>query len=147
MINAWANLPNAKHIDRIFADVQKNPDKWADAMNSARDAARVDERYAAWDAARVDERAAIRKVLWYAARNTVWYATVNVSTRDAASDISFGAISALTAWDDCAYLLDEKPEDVLILALLGNQAAILIYPACVALQSNQNSCTLTNSIV
>jgi len=87
---AWADLPNAKHIDRILADLKKNPDRWYATRNAASDAARDD----------------------------AWYA----------------ALLALIAYDDCAYLLDEKPEHVQILALLGNQVAILLYPACIALQ-------------
>ena len=82
---AWDDLPNAKHIDRILADLKRNPYNWG----------------AAWTAA-----------------------------RNAAQD----AILALIAYDDCAYLLDEKPEHVQMLALLGNQAALLLYPACVAMQ-------------
>ena len=106
---AWADLPNAKHIDRILDDLKKNPDNWSDARGAARNATKNDARYAAWNAA------------WYTARVAAFYT-------------AWGAILALVAYDDCAYLLDEKPEHVQILALLGNEKAILLYPACVALQ-------------
>ena len=112
----WDNLPNAKHIDRILADVKINPEKWNAAVNGARNVAGDD----AWDAAR---NATIN-----AARNAAW---------DAAWDAVRSAIIALVAYDDCAYLLDEKPEDVKMLALLGNTAAILLYPACVVLQKEK----------
>ena len=52
---AWAHLPNAKHIDRILADLKKNPKKW-DAENNA---------------------------VWTAARDAAWDAANNVSTKDA----------------------------------------------------------------
>jgi len=112
MTTAWADLPNAKHIDSILADLKKNPDRWSaawtaewnTAWNAARDAARTDEWAAAYGAA-----------------------------RSAAGTAAKGAILALIAYDDCAYLLDEKPEHVQMLGLLGNQAALLLYPACLAL--------------
>jgi len=130
---AWADLPNAKHIDRLLADLEKNPDKWSAAWSAERYAAWSTERYAAWDAARdaawyaswyaarTDARNAARDAAWSAARNAAWYA-------------AWYAILVLIACDDCAYLLDEKPEHVQMLALLGNQAALLLYPACVAMQ-------------
>jgi len=122
---AWADLPNAKHIDRILADLKRNPYNWGAVRNAARNAA----WNAAWDAARDAARSAARN----AARNAAWDAArdaASLAARNAAQD----AILALIAYDDCAYLLDEKPEHVQMLALLGNQAAILLYPACVAMQ-------------
>ena len=118
---AWADLPNAKHIDRILADLKKNPDKWDAVWDAEWNAAWNAAWYAAWYAVRT----AARDDAW----NAVWDAT-----SDAASDATRGASLALIAYDDCAYLLDEKPEHVQILALLGNQVAILLYPACIALQ-------------
>ena len=126
---AWADLPNAKHIDRILADLEKNTDNWYAAWDAERYAA----WYAAWDAARdavwntarTDARDATRDAAWYAART---------AASDAAWYAAWGAISALIAYDDCAYLLDEKPEHVQMLALLGNEKALLLYQACVALQ-------------
>jgi len=114
---AWADLSNAKHIDRILADLKKNPDKWDAVWDAEWNAAWNAAWYAAWYAVRT----AARDDAW----NAVW---------DATSDAARGASLALIAYDDCAYLLDEKPEHVQILALLGNQVAILLYPACIALQ-------------
>jgi len=125
---AWADLPNAKHIDRILADLEKNPDGWYDARVAAWDAAWTAAWDAAWDAA----RDAARDDAWYAARSAAWNAA-ETAAWDAAQD----AILALIAYDDCAYLLDEKPEHVQMLGLLGNQVAILLYPACVALQKHE----------
>ena len=126
---AWSDLPNAKHIDRILADLKKNPDRWS--------AARTTEWAAAWNAA----RSAVWNAAWYAARDAAkdaeWNAAMTAArttASEAAWYAAWGAILALVAYDDCAYLLDEKPEHVQILALLGNQVAILLYPACLALQ-------------
>jgi len=143
---AWADLPNAKHVDRILADLKKNPEKWAAARDAAwaaaRDAAwaaaRNTARVAAWDAAYDAARTDARDAVWDAAydaartdaRDAVWYA---------AWYAGWGAISALIAYDDCAYLLDEKPEHVKMLGLLGNEKAILLYSACVALHQKEVS--------
>jgi len=122
---AWADLPNAKHIDRILDDLKKNPDNWSDARGAARNATKNDARYAAWNAAWNAASDAARND----ARNAAWYA----ARADARADAR-DAISALIAYDDCAYLLDEKPEHVQMLALLGNEKALLLYQACLALQ-------------
>jgi hypothetical protein len=113
---AWSDLPNAKYIDLVIASMKKNPAALAAAWGAARGAARA----AAWDAAAA--RAAARDAAWDAA----W---------DAAKEAAWTAVLALIAWDDCNYLLEENPEDVKMLALLGHQAAVLLYPACVALQN------------
>ena len=138
---AWDDLPNAKHIDRILTDLKKNPNRWSaawtDARTAAWNAAMTDARDAAWNAARTAAWNAARTAAYSDASDAERYAALNAA-RDAARDAAFytawGAILALITYDDCAYLLDEKPEHVQILALLGNQAAILLYPACVALQ-------------
>jgi len=139
---AWEHLPNAKHIDRILADLKKNPNRWSAAwtaewtaewnaaMTAARNAAWSAERYAAWDAARTAAWGSARYAAGDAARYSAWTA----ARGDARGAAASGAILALITYDDCAYLLDEKPEHVQMLGLLGNQAALLLYPACVAMQ-------------
>jgi len=122
---AWADLPNAKHIDRILADLKRNPDRWAATRNAARTAAMDAARNAAWSAERY--------AAWDAARTAAWSAA-RTAASDAAFNTAWGAILALIAYDDCAYLLDEKPEHVQMLALLGNEKALLLYQACLALQ-------------
>ena len=126
-----------------MANVQKNPNKWA----ADRDAAWVAAYIAALDSIRdpayeiVWEAAAdVYETVWEAGtdvHDVAWLATASDVSWEVAHDARYtvrGAIVALIAYDNCAYLLDEKPEDVLMLGLLGNDAAILIYPACVALQ-------------
>jgi len=140
----WSHLPNAKHIDRIIADLGKNTGAWTAAWDA--------EWYAAWNAASADARTAAR----VAARNAAGTAAsdaartaARVAARNAAGTAASdaaenaamtagcGALLALIAYDDCAYLLDEKPEYVQMLGLHGNQAARLLYPACVALQQKE----------
>ena len=126
MTTAWSHLPNASHIDRIIADTQANPDKWrAVARTTATDIS-DDAWDAAWDAA-WDTRGAARDDAATAACDAAW------DTRGGARS----AINALVAYDDCAHLLDNDPEHVRLMALLGSDAAILLYPACVALNKQR----------
>ena len=125
---AWADLPNAKHIDLLLADLEKNPDKWSAARSAAWDAASDAAWTAAWTAA--------WDAVWDAARGDAMSAASDAAW-DAAMTAGCGALLALIAYDDCAYLLDEKPEHVQMLALLGNEKALLLYQACVALQKHE----------
>ena len=128
---AWADLPNAKHIDLLLADLEKNPDKWSAARSAA--------WTAAWDAAWNAVWDAERGAAWDAAFDSAWYAARTDAQAPAWGAAASGAdardaILALIAYDDCIYLLDEKPEYVQMLGLLGNQQALLLYPACIVLQ-------------
>ena len=111
MTTAWAHLPNAKHIDRVLADLSARPEVW--------DAARA----AAWDDSRGDALGGV----WAAARNAALYA-IHGAALDAARD----AIRALIAWDDCSELLDLPPDAVRLLAASGHHPAVLLYPAVLA---------------
>jgi hypothetical protein len=119
---AWADLPNAKYIDLVLASMNKNPAAWDAAWGAAWNAA--------WGAAKDAARAMVREAVWDEVRDAAWGAA-----SDAAWGAAWDATLALIAWDDCDYLLEEKPENVKMLALLGNHAAVLLYPACVALQN------------
>jgi len=123
---AWADLPNAKYIDMIMYSLKKENTAWVAVKDAAWDTARLAARDAAYNAAKGAAKGAARDAAYNAAR-------------DAAYNAAYNAARALIAWDDCGYLLEEKPEDVKKLALLGNQAAVLLYPACVALQSRVQS--------
>jgi len=155
---AWADLPNANYIDIILGLLKKENTAWVAVKDTARvavkDTARDAAYYAAYNAAKGAARDAAWDAAYNAARDMAW-----VAVKDTARDAAKGAVKgdpwgaawtapynalkgaawdaarALIAWDDCGYLLEETPEDVKTLALLGNQAAVLLYPACVALQS------------
>ena len=116
MTTAWAHLPNAGHIDRILAHVKAHPDKWTagydkKAWKAAWDAVRGVARDEAWVAA----RGAARDETWVAAR---------------------GAIAALIAWDEAGDLFSQPIEVAKFLADEGNPTAILLYPAMVVMQEN-----------
>jgi hypothetical protein len=129
---AWADLPNAKYIDLVMDSVKKNPAPWNAAWDAAKAAAKNAPWNAAWDAA----KAAAKNAAWAAAKDPAWDAARDAA-RDAAWSSAYDAILALTSWDDYGYLLEENPEDVKMLALLGNQAAVLLYIGCLALQHTQ----------
>jgi len=118
---AWADLPNANYIDIILGLLKKENTAWDAAKDAAYNAAKGAAREAAYNAAKG------------AAREAVWNPAYNAA-RDAAYNAAYDAVRALIAWDNCGYLIKETPEDVKMLGLLGNQAAVLLYPACVALQ-------------
>ena len=126
---AWAHLPNAAHIDRVLASMKKNPEKWSAAWDAAGNAAWDAAGDAAWDAA------------WDAAEGAAGGAAggaVLEAALDEAWDAAGGAILALVAWDDCAYML-ELPEDALkVLRAVGNEQAILLSAAAHALR--ETSC-------
>ena len=128
----WSHLANAKHIDRIIGHVKANPTPWDEvthevtfaavrkAFNAA--AAVATPRNTAWSAA-WDAAAEAQRDNW----SSMWEATRS-------------AILALVAWDRAGGLMDLPAEQVKVLALLGDQAAILMYPAIRAMETK---CRLT----
>lgn len=121
MTTAWAHLPNAVHIDRVMEHVKKHPRKWDVAQDAARGAAWA----AAWEAT----RAAARNAAWGAA----WDAAQEAA-QEAARDAAREAVCALIAWDEAGDLLSQPIEVAKFLADEGNPAAILLYPAMLAMQ-------------
>ena len=127
----WAHLPNAKYIDMILANLKLHATIWAGAPYDV-------SRNVAWHTARgVAGPEAI------SAWNTAW-PVVSVSVQDEvygeacgeayddACDAAMGAILALIAYDDCAYMFDCDLDEIKILAKLGDPRAILLLPACIA---------------
>jgi hypothetical protein len=106
---AWAHLPNAPHIDRILADLRARPQVWDSAWASALASAWDSALASAWD-----------------------------SAYDSARDSAWGALAALIAWDDCAVLLDAPVEHVRALAVLGNEQAVLMLPACIVFNQTES---------
>ena len=122
MTTAWAHLPNATHIDRVLAHLKQHPDRWEAARGAARGAAWGAARGAALDAAWEATRGAALDAAWGAALDAVW-------------GVARGAVVALIAWDDCAYLLDQTPELLQAqINLVGDRRAVLLLPAVVAMR-------------
>ena len=123
-VTAWAHLPNARHIDRVLADLKARPEVWTAARDAAWDAAWT----AAWDAA----RAAAWTAAWVAARDAAW---------DAAWDAARDAVAGLVAWDDVAYILTLPPDAVRMLIATctdhHKHAAVMLLPASIALNRGE----------
>ena len=114
-MSGWSHLANAKHIDLIIAHVKANPAAWESAVYVARDAA-----YAA---------------AWNAAVEAARFRFVNI--RGVRAAVVRHAVCALVAWDYAGGLMDSPAEQVKVLAILGDQAALLMYPAIAAMETTQ----------
>ena len=104
-MSEWSHLPNARHIDWIIRDVKLNLSDW----DAARDAA--------WDAVRFAAQNAAKNAVKNAAQDAAWGAAQN-------------AILALIAYDHAGALFDRPVDQVRVMAILGQPAAILLLLAC-----------------
>ena len=124
----WSHLPNASRIDQVLAHVKANPKEWHAARDAASDAAWIAASDAAWIAASDAVQVAARVAAWDAARVAAWVAAWDAAY-DAAWVAAYDAVLTLVAWDHSGSLLDLPSDQVLMLAKLGQPAAILMYPA------------------
>ena len=127
----WAHLPNVKYIDMILADLRAHPDNWGRAGNTGISATLDVAEDTAWNTSRTTERAAAV----HAVRSAVCAVLSQLAT--AAARTARWAILALTAYDDCAYMLDCDPNDLELLAKLGDYRAILLLPACIVFKTSK----------
>ena len=120
-MNAWSNLPNAKHIDWVLASFKSNIDIWSQASDQAWKQAYEQAWSQARDQARVQARVKAYNQAWNQA-----YKQAYSQARNQAS----GVLLALAAYDDCdQYLsmtfdelktwtaLTEKPQAILLLPM------------------------------
>jgi hypothetical protein len=122
---AWAHLPNAAHIDRVLAHAKANPAKWTAAWDAAWGVAWDAALAAALDAALdADLTAALDT-----ARDVAW---------DAALDAAWGACAALITWDYASELMSYTPEQLKFLVDEGAHAAVLLYPAVLAMYEDKS---------
>ena len=122
MPNAWDDLPNGKRIDAIIKGppIRMYPnrcpfgtDSWVSADKQAYGLALSQGRQPIW--------------------SSIWTYIAKVSKPYLHEyNLLLDACHALIAWDDCEYLLDLDPDAVRLLAGVGNDAAILLYPAVLA---------------
>ena len=151
----WGHLPNAKHIDRVLANLRVHPEEWGAAWYAVRGAAWDAARSATWDAARSAAWGAARGAVGDAVGDAVWdtawdavgdaaggaagdavWDAARSATWNAARNAAEDAVCALVAYDDCAYLLDLSPDVVRAhYALTDEPAALLLLPAVIALST------------
>ena len=135
IMEIFANLPNG-NLSRIFDHRMRHRDAWEDAWVAAY-----------FDVDRVGFPSAKENYLYNVVRSAafdqareslsedrckIWSSITSVT-----NSVLFEVILALLADDNCGYLLDEEPEHVRTLALLGNYSAAMLLPACLALHSTK----------
>lgn len=132
-MSEWSRLPNAHHIDRIlkslpnlssvpYCDPTFDPvyeDAWSAAFNEVFGGKKYDA--------------------YLAARREAYNVTLAVALVDYVYSTGRDAILALVAYENCAYMLQEKPEYVEVLASLGVDGAILLLPIIKGLTLNPAS--------
>ncbi len=129
--NSWSRLPNAKYIKQLLDSVLLSPCMWMGGTELPTVAWTVAQNAAlalTWD----PTRNAAWNTAWCTASTAVWN-----GTGSAASAAARGAILALVVYDNSGYLLDENPEHVKLLASLGVEEAILLFPACEVLAKEE----------
>jgi hypothetical protein len=133
MTNEWYDLPNAKHIDRVLTHVAVFTDRWLRAAYNMP----VDTRVDALNEFRNQMLCSGREQRCSVARAVV---TRNLppDTPHKVAEFARTAITALAADDDCAYMLDTPPTVVRFLAGTGNNAAVLLLPAVIAMYEGES---------
>ena len=123
MANAWAHLPNAKLIDRLAADYARQPDAWSDAWGQT--------------ASLVGK--ATRDIVWrgtWTEASGADHAATRACVRKLESALLWRPCITLIAWpEDSALMLDMPVDAVRLLAASGHHPAVLMLPACIALNS------------
>lgn len=109
----YDHFPNAVHIRRVIASDRANLSVWERVS---------DDIHATGDRTFLYMEPCIRSI------GEHWRDVINAAATDAAHT----AILALIAYDQCEYMLDAEPDDITMLALLGDTCACLILPACKA---------------
>ena len=139
-MSKWSHLANAKHIDLIIAHIKANPTAWDEELLKLELVELDEAAFQARKAALGYAWLAVKDKSCDSARNAVWATVWNSpmdANMDAAMDAADGAALALVAWDHASGLMDLPAEQVKVLALLGNQAAILLYPAIAVMETTQ----------
>ncbi len=118
-MNSWDDLPNAKHIDRIVRSMNMDPVVWNDVWPKVECLITSDIGDNAWAEASRQEFVEIRNYIYQFAPDPGWLGAEY-------------SVLALCAWDGCAYMLDSDPDELTVLAKLGDHRAIMLLPACIA---------------
>ncbi len=131
-MNAWAHVPNAVYIDRVLASVVAHPEVWLATFS---DTSFVIEKYfkAMREKPEIDTK--VFSALSLELSNKVLGVDM-YAERLLVCDI----FEVLLAYDDCGYMLDSEPEELIVLATLGDDRAMLLLPACKALRLEKELC-------
>ena len=131
MSTTWKHLPNAPHISRIYESAYANIKAWRKAQPP--------NRATGWWAAHCDACQEIKQIGRSGLVNSWGAIAKDVRATSPKAPITGNilglvsiqdAVLALVAYDDCAYMLDSAPDDIAMLAMLGDPKAVLLLQAC-----------------
>ena len=140
-MNAWSNLPNAKHIDWVLDSLKSNIDIWNQAWNQAWEQASDQAWNQVWNQAYDQARDQVwnqaRVKAYNQARDQAWSQAFAIKAYDQARDQAriqawnqvYGVLLALIAYDDCDQYLAMTFDELKTWALISeNSQAILLLP-------------------
>ena len=144
MITAWSHLPNAKHIDRILSHFKSHTADW----DAARDENMDESRSAAWRVAKHVVEGVNIDAIWWAAHSALYDVTIRLGRAMTLTEnwnpvwyharhAAWCTILALIAWDESAEYLNLSSKQVRIMALLGDNKAILLLPAVLVFEKSK----------
>jgi hypothetical protein len=123
-MRAWNNLPNARYIDQLLADLKSHAEELGAAWDAAGiaidgddyESARNEALEAVWPVDRGTAWNAVLDATWSVARGSAWYAAWSAGT-------------ALIGWDHSAKYLSMTSEELEVwYALSDDPAALLLMP-------------------
>ena len=130
-MNAWSNLPNAKHIDWVLASLKSNIDIW----NQANDQAWSQSFEQAWSQARVQ--------VWNQARvkayNQAWSQSFEQANDQARYQVN-GVLLALAAYDECDQYLRMSYNELKTWALVSENSQVILLLPMVYVKEKINEC-------
>lgn len=144
-MSTWSYLPNSEYIDRILADVKTYPNIFSTTNDMARISGALGEQNTRMGRTSLAEahqtsRAIIKSMNRSEAWKTSWYA-VDMTIMRSPAPISYSAkgsakssILALIAWDSASNYFNLSSDEVTVLAILGDNKAILMLPSILAFE-------------
>ena len=133
MTTRWDKLPNADSINTVLALLKSNPDSYVDSWNRIY----PDGADSIWDYAVGQAMFSLREsdcgTSYWMEMATIAHDIPNKHISDTAMGVVSKTTLALLAYSDYTHLLYSNPKEVQILSKLGSAAAVLLYPACIAL--------------
>jgi hypothetical protein len=143
-MSTWSYLPNAEHIDRILANIKTYCFIFATTNDMARINGCLDEQHTTLGRTSLAEAHRMsRAIIKSMNRNESWetsYYAVDMAIKSS-SPIAYSAkgsaksaILALIAWDSASNYFNLSSDEVTILAILGDNKAILMLPAILAFE-------------
>ena len=128
-MNAWSNLPNAKHIDWVLDSLKSNIDIWNQAYDQAWEQAWEQAYDQAWKQARDQAWSQAWKQVYDQAWNQAWDQAYEQSWDTPFYDQVSGVLLALIAYDDCDQYLSMTFDELKTWALVSEKPqAILLLP-------------------